>query len=148
MTVSNAEDTEVTVEAKIEAGIGTIEADERRIRQILFNLLSNAMRFTEAGDRITVEASRMEDVVMLSVTDTGAGIDYEKQAAAFDSFSSGDRRGAGLGLALVRSFVELHNGQVMMQSTPGEGTKVICMLPVDASGLKPADPQLDLRNAA
>lgn len=148
MTVSNAEDTEVTVEAKIEAGIGTIEADERRIRQILFNLLSNAMRFTEAGDRITVEASRMEDVVMLSVTDTGAGIDYEKQAAAFDSFSSGDRRGAGLGLALVRSFVELHNGQVMMQSTPGEGTKVICMLPVDASGLKPADPQLDLPNAA
>ncbi len=143
MTVSNAEDTEITVESRIDPGVGSIMADERRIRQILFNLLSNAMRFTEAGDRITVEASRMGDVVTLAVSDTGAGIDYEKQAAAFDSFSSGDRRGAGLGLALVRSFVELHNGQVMMQSAPGEGTKVICMLPVDASNATPADPTLE-----
>ncbi len=148
MMVSNIADTEITIETSIQPDIGEMSADERRIRQILFNLLSNARRFTEPGGRITVEASRMEDIITLSVTDTGAGIDFEKQASAFDSFSSGDRQGAGLGLALVRSFVELHNGQVLMQSAPGQGTKVICMLPVDASDFTPKNSTQDFQRAA
>lgn len=148
LMVSNAEDTEIRVETNIQKDVGHMLGDERRIRQILFNLLSNAMRFTDSGGSITVDVSRMEDIITLSVTDTGSGIDYDKQAAAFDSFSSGDRKGAGLGLALVRSFVELHNGQVMMQSTPGKGTKVICMLPADASLAAPKEPPHMLHNAA
>ena len=148
MTVSNASDTEISVETNIQSDIGAMQADERRLRQILFNLLSNALRFTEVGGKVTVEASRLDDIVTLSVSDTGSGIDYEKQAAAFDSFSSGDRKGAGLGLALVRSFVELHNGQVLMQSRPGEGTKVICMFPVSSISAAPNTPEEDLQNAA
>ena len=151
MVVSNVEDTEIVLSTEIQNDIGTLRADERRLRQILFNLVSNAMRFTESGGKITVEAMREDDMIWLSVTDTGSGIDYDKQASAFDSFSSGDRKGAGLGLALVRSFVELHNGQVLMQSTPGEGTKVICMLPADASNATPQTPgddETQLSNAA
>lgn len=148
MTVSNAADMDVQIETNIQPDVGSIQADERRLKQILFNLLSNAQRFTESGGTIKVEANRVEDVITLSVTDTGSGIDYEKQAAAFDSFSSGDRKGAGLGLALVRSFVELHNGQVLMQSTPGRGTKVICMLPADSTSAAPKTPEEPMLDAA
>jgi signal transduction histidine kinase len=64
------------------------------------------------------------------VSDTGRGIAYEDQAGAFDHFVSHDRRGAGLGLALVRSFVELHDGWVSLESEPGRGTVVNCYIPV------------------
>ncbi|MAP95240.1 MAG: tyrosine protein kinase [Ponticaulis sp.] len=137
MVVSNAEDTEINVSCNIQSDIGMIMADERRLRQILFNLMTNALRFTETGGSITIDATREEDMIWMSVTDTGKGIEYDQQAAVFDSFNSGDRQGAGLGLALVRSFVELHGGQVLMQSAPGKGTKVICMLPVDCTGAQP-----------
>ena len=149
MVVSNAEDTEIDVKCDIQSNIGNIMADERRVRQILFNLMTNAMRFTESGGRIDIEARRQEDMIWLSVSDNGKGIEYERQASVFDSFNSGDRQGAGLGLALVRSFVELHGGQVLMQSVPGKGTKVICMLPVDASGAQPmGSPEQDIKTAA
>lgn len=137
LVVTNAADTEINVTSEIQDDIGTVTADERRLRQILFNLMTNALRFTESGGEINIRAHKQEDMIWLSVSDTGTGIEYEKQASAFDSFNSGDRQGAGLGLALVRSFVELHGGQVMMQSAPGKGTKVICMLPVDCSGAQP-----------
>jgi signal transduction histidine kinase len=63
------------------------------------------------------------------VSDNGKGIAPERQSSVFDSFTSGDTRGAGLGLALVRSFVELHGGDVKIKSAPGSGTSVICQLP-------------------
>lgn len=149
LVVSNAEDTEVTVSCEIQDGIGTIRADERRLRQILFNLMTNALRFTESGGQIVVKAYKQEDMLWMSVSDNGKGIEYERQPAVFDSFNSGDRQGAGLGLALVRSFVELHGGQVLMQSAPGKGTKVICMMPVDASTNQPAgDPDDAFKDAA
>lgn len=125
-----------------------LEGDAMRLRQILFNLMTNAMRFTDSGGKITIEAHKQDDMVWLSVSDTGAGIEYDQQASVFDSFASGDRRGAGLGLALVRSFVELHGGQVMMQSAPGEGTRVICMMPADASGAVPQGDDDEIRSAA
>ncbi|WP_293611281.1 PAS domain-containing sensor histidine kinase [Ponticaulis sp.] len=133
MVVSNVEDMEVDVSCELDEDIGTMMADERRLRQILFNLMTNAMRFTESGGRITIKGHKQEGMVWLSVSDTGKGIEYDQQPSVFDSFSSGDRQGAGLGLALVRSFVELHGGQVLMQSAPGEGTTVICMMPENAS---------------
>ena len=148
MMVSNAEDTEVEVVCELQPDLGTMMADERRLRQILFNLMTNAMRFTDSGGKITIEAHKQDDMVWLSVSDTGAGIEYDQQASVFDSFASGDRRGAGLGLALVRSFVELHGGQVMMQSAPGEGTRVICMMPADASGAVPQGDDDEIRSAA
>lgn len=136
LVVSTAENTKVRVEIVCE-DIGAIHADERRLKQILFNLLTNALRFTPSGGHVKVEARKVEGVVQLSVTDTGRGLAGERQTGAFDSFSSGDNRGAGLGLALVRSFVELHGGWVAMKSSPGAGASVMCFLPETASPRAP-----------
>ncbi|MEL7480515.1 MAG: ATP-binding protein [Pseudomonadota bacterium] len=130
MVVSKAEDTQITVKTDLSDGLGIVRADERRVRQVLFNLVSNALRFTDPGGDITVRAERIEDMARLTVSDTGRGIDADSQMAAFDSFSSSDQRGAGLGLSLVKHFVELHGGRVAMRSEPGVGTEVICWLPV------------------
>jgi signal transduction histidine kinase len=132
MTQTKAADTQVQVRVDVDDSVGVITADETRIRQILFNLLTNAFRFTDSGDQITVGARRVEGMVRLWVADTGRGIPHDQQVLAFESFQGTDRRGAGLGLALVRSFVQLHGGWVAMTSEPGEGTTVTCYLPVEA----------------
>lgn len=129
MAASKARDTEVPIRVKCDPKIGEINADAKRITQVIVNLLSNALRHTERGDTITVAAERLDGVVRLTVTDTGKGMAFEQQARAFDSFQSGDRRGAGLGLALVRSFVEMHGGWVALTSEPGRGVTVTCHLP-------------------
>jgi len=145
MVVVNAADTKVSIKVDCPDSIGNIHADERRIKQVLFNLLTNAVRFTAPGDTIKVKAEKAEGVVRLQVTDTGKGVAYEQQTEAFDAFTSGDNRGAGLGLALVRSFVELHGGWVAMKSKPNKGATVICCLPEVASP-KDMPPTLDLAN--
>jgi signal transduction histidine kinase len=132
LVVSSAQNTKVRVEILCDDRIGNVHADERRIKQVLFNLLSNALRFTGAGGHIKIEASKpvpSENIIRLAVSDNGKGISADRQSGVFDSFTSGDNRGAGLGLALVRSFVELHGGDVKIKSAPGTGTSVICQLP-------------------
>ena len=131
--VTNAADTEVEVIADIAADLGRIEADEKRVRQILFNLMSNALRFTDPGGTVTISAERMGDTAKLTVKDNGRGIPAEDQATRFDSFTSSDRRGAGLGLSLVKHFVQLHGGNVGIKSRPGGGTEVVCWIPVEAT---------------
>lgn len=131
--VTNAADTEVEVIADISPDLGRIEADETRIRQILFNLMSNALRFTDPGGAVTISAERMGDTAKLTVKDNGRGIPAEDQATRFDSFTSSDRRGAGLGLSLVKHFVQLHGGNVGIKSRPGGGTEVVCWIPVEAT---------------
>ena len=137
MAASKARDTEVPIRVKCDPKIGEINADQKRITQVIVNLLSNALRHTERGDTITVSAERMDGVVRLTVSDTGKGMPFDAQARAFDSFQSGDRRGAGLGLALVRSFVEMHGGWVALQSEPGRGVTVTCHLPAHAPAAGP-----------
>lgn len=132
MAASKARDTEVPIRIKCDPKIGEIAADQKRITQVIVNLLSNALRHTERGDTITVSAERLDGIVRLTVADTGKGMPFDTQAHAFDSFQSGDRRGAGLGLALVRSFVEMHGGWVALQSEPGRGVTVTCHLPAEA----------------
>ncbi|MEM9938507.1 MAG: ATP-binding protein [Pseudomonadota bacterium] len=131
--IVSAADTEVQVTADVAKDIGLIHADERRIRQILFNLMSNAMRFSEAGGEVSISAERLGDTAKLTVKDNGRGIPAEDQATRFDSFTSSDQRGAGLGLSLVKHFVQLHGGNVGIKSAPGEGTEVVCWIPVDAT---------------
>jgi signal transduction histidine kinase len=115
--------------------IGDFVADDRRIRQILFNLLANAVGFSPAGATITLSAERHPDAIMFLVADTGPGIPPEVQDRVFDWFqthSQGSRhRGAGLGLSIVRSFVELHGGTVTLRSTVGQGTTVVCRFPLE-----------------
>jgi signal transduction histidine kinase len=110
--------------------IGTIEADERRLKQALFNLISNATKFTPAGGTITVAVAREGDELRFCVADTGVGIAEDDQARMFEKFERGTRQaGAGLGLSLVKSLVELHGGAVEIDSAPGRGTTVTCRLP-------------------
>jgi len=141
MAASKARDTEVPIRVKCDPKIGAIDADQKRITQVIVNLLSNALRHTERGDTITVAAERLDGVIRLTVQDTGKGMAFDDQARAFDSFESGDRRGAGLGLALVRSFVEMHGGWVALSSEPGRGVTVTCHLPVHAPNPGPPPTQ-------
>lgn len=124
--------------------IGTLRADEKRIKQIMINLLSNALAFTSPGDTITIGATRHSNSLELYVADTGDGIKPEHQSTVFDRFearASGEgRRGAGLGLSLVRSFVELHGGWITLESAPDLGTRVTCHLPMRAATPVIAEP--------
>jgi signal transduction histidine kinase len=117
--------------------LGTLTADERRLKQALFNLISNAMKFTPSGGTIRLAARREGGEIALVVADNGAGIPSEHQARVFEKFERGNpqarQSGAGLGLSLVKSFVELHGGRVEMISEPGVGTTVTLHLPVEAS---------------
>eukprot|EP00439_Symbiodinium_sp_Y106_P088301 s1_g837.t1 len=118
--------------------IGVFRADNKRVRQIMFNLISNAIAFTQPGDSITIGAERGTNELTLFVSDTGDGIKPEHQATVFDRFEARGgadrRRGAGLGLSLVKSFVELHGGWVSLESAPSVGTQVTCHLPILADG--------------
>ncbi|MHB8883759.1 MAG: sensor histidine kinase [Methylovirgula sp.] len=114
-------------------GVGTFVADAKRIRQILFNLLSNAVGFSAPGQTVTLAAMRREDEIIFKVTDQGRGIPPEVLDHVFGRFrshTSGSRhRGVGLGLSIVRSLVELHGGRVLIDTVPGEGTTVTCIFP-------------------
>jgi signal transduction histidine kinase len=124
----------IRLDIRAQANIGSIVADDRRLRQVLFNLLSNAVGFSPAGETVTLIAERRPGAVAFTVVDRGPGIPPESKDKVFDWFETDPRgsqhRGPGLGLSLVRSFVELHGGTVSIDSTPGQGTTVTCLLPV------------------
>jgi signal transduction histidine kinase len=127
----------IRLDIKAPPDIGTFIADERRIRQILFNLLSNAVGFSPPGETVALTALRAADSVIFAVSDHGPGISNEIKDKVFDWFESDTRgtghRGAGLGLSIVRSFVELHGGKVQIESVPGQGTTVVCIFPAAAA---------------
>ena len=113
--------------------LGTFKADAKRLRQILFNLLSNAIGFSAPGQTVTLAALRRGAEIVIKVSDQGRGIPDDVIAHVFDRFHSntiGSRhRGVGLGLSIVKSFVELHGGRVLIDSAPGQGTTVTCIFP-------------------
>jgi len=116
--------------------LGEFVADERKVRQILLNLLANAVKFTPDGGRVEVRAVRARDYAEVSVRDTGIGIAPEDQAAVFEEFRqvgghhAQKREGTGLGLALAKRFVELHGGTIRVQSTIGQGSTFTFTVPV------------------
>ena len=116
--------------------IGEVYADERRLKQVLFNLVSNAIKFTPASGTITLGARRSGSDIIFLVSDTGVGIPAGEQDRVFEKFERGSGAagpqsgvGAGLGLSLVKSLVELHGGEVQMESPADEGTSIFCRLP-------------------
>jgi len=117
-------------------GIPRITADERAIKQVLINLLSNAIKFTPSGGTITLQAAVEDQVVVVSVTDTGHGIpaaDLPRIGQPFEQSVKLDGKqneGTGLGLALSRRLVELHSGSLEIQSQEGAGTEVTVRLPL------------------
>jgi signal transduction histidine kinase len=125
------------IELKVDADpdIGDFVGDENRVKQVLYNLLANAVGFSPHDAVVTVSAKRTQHGVVFAVTDSGPGIPPDVKDKVFDWFeshSNGSRhRGAGLGLSLVRSFVELHGGKVRVDSIVGKGTTVTCEFPTD-----------------
>jgi signal transduction histidine kinase len=127
----------ITLDIRAPADIGSFVADGRRVRQILFNLLANAVSFSPGGATVTLLAARRGDEVAFSVSDKGPGIPpdlLEKVFNWFETHSLGSQhRGPGIGLSLVRSFVELHGGTVTIASVVGQGTTVTCAFPTVAA---------------
>ena len=121
----------LTLNVEVAPDAGKFLADGRRLRQIMFNLLSNAFKFTPRGGEITLSAKIVGEDVQIAVADNGPGISPDVKANVFERFSakshSGTRAGAGLGLALVNRFLELHDGWVEIESA--NGTLVRCHLP-------------------
>jgi signal transduction histidine kinase len=117
--------------------IGSFVADEKRVRQVLFNLLSNAIGFSPPGETVTISAARSREGVTFRVADHGPGIPPElldRVFARFESHTLGSQhRGAGLGLSLVRSLMALHGGSIAIDSEPGKGTVAICTFPIHAA---------------
>ena len=124
----------VRLETNVARDVGGLVADEKRVRQILFNLLSNALDFSHEGGSIRVSAARVGGFIEFTVADDGAGIPSSFIDSAFDRFASlprGQRRGGvGLGLSIVKSFVNLHGGTVEITSEDGRGTTAKVRLPI------------------
>jgi signal transduction histidine kinase/HAMP domain-containing protein len=128
----------IALRMAVDQRLGQIVADERKVKQILLNLLSNALKFTPEGGQVTLGAELADGSVEISVTDTGIGIAAEDQEAIFEEFRQvgGDyarkREGTGLGLALARKFVELHGGRIWVKSEVGHGSTFTFTLPLRA----------------
>ena len=115
--------------------VGEIVADERKFKQILLNLLTNAVKFTPDGGRVDVIARRTDTALEVAVRDTGIGISADDQKLVFEEFRQVGRdytnkqEGTGLGLALTRRFVELHGGGIRLESEPGKGSTFTFTIP-------------------
>jgi two-component system, NtrC family, sensor kinase len=125
----------ITLGSTIDAGLGMIRGDERKVKQVLLNLLSNALKFTPEGGRIDVRASLHDEVAEVSVADTGIGIAPADQDVVFEEFrqvGTVDKKaeGTGLGLTLARKFIELHGGRIWVKSQVGIGSTFTFTLPL------------------
>jgi len=123
------------LERTIDEQQGSIRADERKVKQVLLNLLSNALKFTPEGGRICVRAELRDGMAEVSVSDTGVGIAPEDQAAVFEEFrqvgaAEKKAEGTGLGLAISRRFIELHGGRIWVESRVGTGSTFAFTLPL------------------
>jgi cell cycle sensor histidine kinase DivJ len=109
------------------------QADARAVRQIWQNLVSNAIKYSDSGGAVVLDAGESGNAVILSVTDKGAGMSEEDVRLALEPFAQGGNargvKGTGLGLAVVKRFAELHGGQIDIRSTLGKGTRVSVTLP-------------------
>ncbi|MDR0868964.1 MAG: response regulator [Planctomycetota bacterium] len=150
---------DLTLVNEIDAAFPVIDADENRIQQILYNLIGNAVKFTDKG-KVGITAKIAGDMAAISVADTGIGIPEYKFDRIFESFEQADGStareygGAGLGLSITKKIVELHGGTIGVQSIVGEGSTFTFTVPVSAvkngdAGLKPsASPVIDMEDFA
>jgi cell cycle sensor histidine kinase DivJ len=136
-----ARDNGVDVITRAAEDLPVMNGDPRAFKQIALNLVANAIKFTERGGSVTVSAAVEGTRLMLCVTDTGVGIAAEDLARIGDPFFQAGKtyqrkhEGTGLGLSIVKGLVGLHNGEINVQSTVGEGTTVTVALPLDFAPL-------------
>lgn len=129
--------------------IGWMVADERRLKQVVFNLLSNAITYTPERGSLRLEARRDNGDIVIAVADTGVGIPADARERVFQAFEKGapttsgkagasadkdDDSGVGLGLTIVKNYIEMHHGTVEIKSQPGRGTTVTCRVPAGQLG--------------
>jgi signal transduction histidine kinase len=125
----------IALQMNVDERLGQIQADERKVKQVLLNLLSNAIKFTPEGGRIEVAAVSKNGLAEVSVSDTGVGIAPEDQEKVFEEFrqvgtAEKKAEGTGLGLTLCRKFVELHGGRIWVKSQVGVGSTFTFTIPV------------------
>jgi len=131
----------VSLTSRVQRGLDEVVADQRAIQQILINLVGNAVKFTDAGGAISIDASMRDGVLNLCVSDTGIGIPGDKLETLGQPFvqiqNDYSRRfeGTGLGLSLVKGLVALHGGDFAIASTPGAGTIITISIAADGSGI-------------
>ena len=126
---------EIKMSRTIESGIALVRADERKVKQVLLNLLSNALKFTPEGGRIDLHAKVQDGFAQISVADTGVGIAPEDQQTVFEEFrqvgsSARKTEGTGIGLAISRKLIELHSGRLWLESQIGSGSTFTFTLPL------------------
>ncbi len=128
---------EFKLHAEIECddAVGIIKGDETRIRQVIFHLLSNAVKYSKSGGEIRIGAAREKEHIRMWVADDGIGIEESEQDSIFEKFYRGQagsvKSGTGLGLSMVKNFIQLHGGKVLLDSAPGKGTTVTCLIPLN-----------------
>jgi signal transduction histidine kinase len=132
---SLAAEKNLALKTTVPSDLPRAKGDERRITQVLLNLLGNAIKFTEAGEvRVVVSAS--DGAFVVSVADTGPGIAQDDQQKIFEEFQQADgsstreKGGTGLGLSIAKRIVELHGGSIELESSPGKGSTFFLTLPV------------------
>ena len=131
---------QIELSSRISSDVYTITVDERKVKQVVCHLLSNAVKFTPDGGRVGIEADRLEHGLRVCVWDTGIGISGEDAEKIFiefvqaDTSSSKKNEGAGLGLTLVKRFIEQHGGRVWLESEPGKGSRFYFVLPFEPPG--------------
>jgi signal transduction histidine kinase len=127
----------------VEPGAERFSGDRQRVRQVIFHLVANAVRFSKPGQTIVVGARLAPPFMEISVHDNGPGIPSELQPRVFERFErvgeQSSNRGVGLGLPLVKALVELHGGVVSLVSRTGEGTRVTCLFPLGTPVERPVD---------
>ncbi len=124
---------ELIIDPEVEEKI--ILCDDYEIERCIVNLVSNAAKFTPEGGNITITIKDLDDKVMISVLDTGVGIEEKYHKTIFDRFNQVDndesKGGSGLGLSITSKIVELHKGEIYVESKVGEGSNFVIILPVD-----------------
>ncbi len=116
-------------------GVSLLVADDKRLRQMVLNLLSNALKFTPGGGEVSIDVYRRGKNIAISVSDTGVGMREEDIATALELFGQVENQqilnhqGTGLGLPLTKQLAELHGGRLELESQPGRGTTVTILLP-------------------
>ncbi len=135
--ISPASNKKISVEVKVDTSLENIRADRTKLRQILYNLMSNAMKFTPDKGRVIVSACKKEGALEIKVSDNGIGLSKEDNEKIFMPFTQADSStargygGAGLGLYIVKNFIDLHGGKIWVDSEVGKGSTFIFTLPID-----------------
>ena len=128
---AQADEAGVTLTAEAQPNLPRVEVDATRIRQVLENLIANALRYTPRGGEIRILTKSENSSVVCAISDTGAGIPAEELPSIFDRFYKGsDSRGSGLGLAIAKNLVAAHGGEISAASEPGKGTTIQFTLPL------------------